>query len=67
MREIAEQDIPFKRDVVTVAQAIEIFRLQGQDDKVRLLSYRPKDFFRIYTCGDVRDFSTEKWCPQQAI
>jgi uridine kinase len=56
MKELAEQDLPFTRDVVSLAEAIEIFREQGQDDKVRLLSYRPKDSFRIYTCGNVRDY-----------
>ncbi len=56
MKELAEQDLPFTRDVVSLAEAIEIFKEQGQDDKVRLLSYRPKDSFRIYTCGNVRDY-----------
>ena len=56
MRELAEQDLPFERDTVSLAEAIKIFRELGQDDKVRLLSYRPKDFFRIYKCGSVCDY-----------
>ena len=56
MRAIVEQDLPFERNVVSVTEAIEIFRNLGQDDKVRLLNYRPKDFFRVYTCGNVSDY-----------
>jgi uridine kinase len=56
MHEIAEEDSPFVRHTVSTEEAMELFERDGQPDKVRLLAYRPFDFFRLYENGGVQDY-----------
>jgi uridine kinase len=56
MREIVAKDAPIVKQKVPLAEAIEVFRRQGYDDKVRLLSYRQKDHLTIYTLRGVEDY-----------
>ena len=56
MREIAAQDLPIVKSRWTRDHAIDYFRGQGQEDTVRLLGYRPFDYFDVYTCGDLSEY-----------
>lgn len=48
MREIVAADEPITRDIIDLNKAIEIFRERGDDDKVRLLEFRSKNYLTIY-------------------
>lgn len=48
MREIVEADEPISKGRLPLAEAIEMFRQRGEDDKVRLLAHRQKDYLVIY-------------------
>jgi len=56
MREIVALDEPIVKHQMPVAEAQALFREQGYDDKVRLLSFRQKDHVSIYTLRGVRDY-----------
>ena len=56
MREIVEADEPITRQELPLPQAIELFQKQGYESKVRLLSYRRKDYLPIYTLRGVHDY-----------
>lgn len=56
MHEIAEQDLPIVKSRWTRQQAIEHFAAQGQEDTVRLLSYRPFEHFDVYTCDGLSEY-----------
>jgi uridine kinase len=56
MREIVEADIPIVKQRVPLTEAVAWFREQGFEDKVRLLSYRQKDYLTMYTLREVRDY-----------
>lgn len=53
---IIKSDIPFTREHWSKAQAIDYFRAQGQEDKVRLLAFRPYDYFPMYACGGMWEY-----------
>ncbi|MBO4870714.1 MAG: nucleoside kinase [Muribaculaceae bacterium] len=55
MAEIVEQDIPFQRRERLTTDVIEMFRQQGLDDKVRLLSTVPELYTVYYKLGDIID------------
>ena len=56
MKDIVSRDQPFVKSRWSREQAIEHFRREGDEDKARLLEYRPYDFFDIYTCGEVSEY-----------
>jgi uridine kinase len=56
MREIVERDEPFVKTQVPLAEAIELFKARGEDDKVRLLSHRKKDSLVLYRLRGYRDY-----------
>jgi len=56
MRDFIMKDLPFTRARWTREEAINYFYAQGDTDKANLLSYRPYDFFNIYTCGTVSEY-----------
>jgi uridine kinase len=56
MQDIIQMDLPFVPSRWSKEDAIEYFQTQGDEDKARLLSYRPYDFFSIYTCGGVSEY-----------
>ena len=52
MREIVASDAPIGKQRVPLAEAIELFRSRGEEDKVRLLEHRCKDYLVLYElCG----------------
>jgi len=56
MRQIVEADAPISKERVPLREAIEIFRRRGEDDKVRLLSYRRKDYLTLYRLRGLSDY-----------
>lgn len=56
MRKIVDSDEPFVREIISKAEAIALYKNEGQTDKSRLLEYRPRDEFKVYTCGGMSDY-----------
>lgn len=56
MREIIQKDIPFIKESIPLEEAVEMFKKDGQLDKVRLLKYRKRPFINIYSCGWFKDY-----------
>jgi uridine kinase len=56
MHELVEADLPLKRAKVPLEEAIEYFKKKGQNDKVRLMRYRIKNFLVLYQLGEHRDY-----------
>ena len=56
MWDLIREDLPFVRTRWSRDEAINYFKAQGEDDKANLLSYRPYDFFNIYTCGGLSEY-----------
>ncbi|HJR80958.1 MAG TPA: nucleoside kinase, partial [Anaerolineales bacterium] len=56
MRELVESDLPFERMEVPIQEAIEYFHSRGYEDKVRLLSYRKKNYLTLYRLGERMDY-----------
>lgn len=55
MKEIAAADIPFERHELTTRDAVELFRSQGLDDKVTLLSSVAEPMTPFYTLDGLAD------------
>lgn len=56
MRDLVNRDLPFDRRQVPLQEAIDYFAQNDQHDKVRLLTYRTKDFLILYSLGKMRDY-----------
>ncbi len=56
LQELIAADLPFERREMPLDQAIEHFRQRGYDEKVRLLSYRQKNYLTLYALGDRMDY-----------
>nr|MBC7245121.1 nucleoside kinase [Chloroflexota bacterium] len=56
MREIVAEDVPIRKRRVPLEEARALFQSRGQDDKVRLLRYRQKDYVTLYRLYDVDDY-----------
>jgi len=56
MREIVEADEPILKTRVPLNEAIALFQARGDDDKVRLLSRRTKDYLALYSMHGFRDY-----------
>ncbi len=82
MHAIAEADLPIVRRRMSREEAMELFSQQGQEDTVRLLTYRPFNYFDIYTCdgyseyfygtmakttGEVRKFALSLYYPGMVL
>ena len=52
MQAIVDADFPLKRKRITTAEAIDYYTKRGQHDKARLLSFRTKETFDVYTHGN---------------
>ena len=55
MREMVAADLPVTKEKVPLDQAVELFRSWGEEEMVRLLSYRRKDYLTLYELDGVRD------------
>ena len=56
MRRIIETDYPMKRERWSVEEAEELFRDEGQEDKVRLLEWRTFPYMDLYNIGSYHDY-----------
>ena len=56
MWEIVAKDEPIKRMTVPLEEAEAYFEERGEDDKVRLLKSRAKDYLTLYELRGVRDY-----------
>ena len=56
MREIVEQDMPFRRHEVRTEEAISLFEQMGYHDKVTLLQTAGDVYVNYYTLGDTPDY-----------
>jgi uridine kinase len=56
MKLMVKSDLQFTREQVTTDEAIEYFKKQHHQDKVRLLKYRQKPYLILYRLNDHRDY-----------
>ena len=56
MRDYVKRDLPFEKARWSRKEAINYFMEQGDFDKANLLSYRPYDYFNIYTCDHLSEY-----------
>ena len=56
MRRIVKENLPFTKETWSREKAIRYFSEKGRQDKMRLLSYRPYDFFNVYLCGGMAEY-----------
>ncbi len=56
MRQIIKDDQPFTKHVLPKGEAMTLFRRQGQEDKVRLLAFRPSPVIHVYQLGWLYDY-----------
>ncbi|MFN8399992.1 MAG: nucleoside kinase [Anaerolineales bacterium] len=56
MRKLVTEDHAFERREVPIQEAIDYFSLHAQEDKLRLLKYRQKDYLTIYAFNDLIDY-----------
>ena len=56
MREIVEEDAPITKRRIPKKEAVDLFRAQGYQEKVRLLNYRRKDYLTVYILREMVDY-----------
>lgn len=56
MKRIVRENLPFVRETWSRKKAIDYFDTDGQEDKMRLLAYRPYDYFNVYRCGGMAEY-----------
>ncbi len=56
MQKLIDTDLPFERRDVPLQEAVEYFRSRGDDEKVRLLKYRKKNYLPLYRLGERMDY-----------
>ena len=56
MTSLVKADLPFRRHEVLLAEAIEMFRNLGYDDKVKLLETSGDVYVNYYTLEDTTDY-----------
>jgi len=56
MKEIAAEDAPIHKRYVPLKEAIALFQACDQEDKVRLLRYRRRDYVTLYRLYDLDDY-----------
>ena len=63
MRELVDENIPFKRKELQIEEAIRIFKESGDLDKVKLLETCGEDYITCYSLGDVTDYYNDELVP----
>ncbi|HLA08775.1 MAG TPA: nucleoside kinase [Anaerolineales bacterium] len=56
MQKLVKDDLPFERREVPLREAVEYFLSRGDEDKVRLLKYRKKNYLTFYKLGERMDY-----------
>ena len=60
---IVDEDIPLLRRRIPINEAVARYEKAGNNDKVRLLKYRGKDYFTIYEHGYYADYFYGEMAP----
>lgn len=63
MRELVDENIPFKRKELQIEEAIRIFKESGDLDKVKLLETCGEVYINCYSLGDVTDYYYDELVP----
>lgn len=63
MREIVNEDVPFRRRELQVEDAIGIFKASGDMDKVKLLRTCGEVYITCHSLGDVTDYFYDELVP----
>ncbi|MBQ9855085.1 MAG: nucleoside kinase [Clostridia bacterium] len=56
MKSIVKADLPFTLLPMSRKEAIAHYANRGDEDKVKLLKYRPFEHFRMYECGGMKEY-----------
>ena len=56
MRQLVEDDLLFERLIMPLEEAKRFFQEVGEEDKVRLLAHRQKDYLTLYKLGQHLDY-----------
>jgi uridine kinase len=56
MEDLVQANLSFERMEVPLQEAIDYFHSRGYEDKVRLLSYRKKNYLTLYRLGERMDY-----------
>ncbi|RJP51070.1 MAG: nucleoside kinase [Anaerolineaceae bacterium] len=56
MRALVKEDLPFGRREIPLKEAVQYFKKQKFNDKVRLLAHRPKPYLTLYTLKNRMDY-----------
>ncbi len=51
MKELIKKDLVFNRRVVSKKEALEIYKVEGFEDKIKTLDYRPEETVHVYECN----------------
>ena len=63
MRELVDENIPFKRKEIQIEEAIKIFKESGDLDKVKLLETCGEVYITCYSLEDVTDYYYDELVP----
>ncbi len=63
MRELVDENIPFKRKELQIEEAIKIFKESGDLDKVKLLETCGEVYITCFSLGDVTDYYFDELVP----
>lgn len=66
MKDIVKENLPFSKHEWTKEQAIQYFNDIGEEEKARLLSYRPYQYFNVYECGGMYEYFYGAMLPSTA-
>ena len=56
MHELIEQNIPFKKETLSIDEAREYFLKNGRDDRYRVIANREKDYVSLYIFDGIEDY-----------
>jgi uridine kinase len=56
MRRIVSEDVPIVKERVPLEDAIELFKARNEEEKVKLISRRQKDYLVLYNLRGTRDY-----------
>ena len=56
VQKLVDSNLPFERMEVPIKEAIDYFHSRGYEDKVRLLSYRKKNYLTLYRLRERMDY-----------
>ncbi len=56
MRELTEANLPITKKSYPIEQAVELFKAQGMEDKIKLFRYRQSSAINVYTLDDYHDY-----------